>query len=188
MQDAEEVNLWLEFNVLGAGTVVESIFIESRAIEITPEESFAAYGSSFYDQLWGSWFMQNIIRDYGAPDEIFMELQNYIGEPLAPDFFQTVFIYSEEGIVVSYMANAQVNELSARVCPGLAASSKIWLFPNSGTSDAKLQEALDSLGMQFELFVPVEDALGQDVKEFSSLFYTGQCFDVDVSTWPNASG
>jgi len=150
-----------------------------------------AYEEQIYSSLLGTYSLQSILKTYGHPSDIFATVEIYNSEPTAPDFMMIWLLYPEDGIIVKYTANAELNNEVVKGCPTKSFFT-FWLFPQG---DDESYQKLEQLRIPFVNYLfptlsprtkPISEAFGISNDEFYQTFVkpTDTCLETPYNIWP----
>jgi hypothetical protein len=144
------------------------------------------YDYPVYKELVRAYSLQQILSDYGSPDQIYMTFSPD-WNPVLSGYFDLDVWYPDKGIFMKYRMNLQDTGDNIKFCPSDSFVHTILLPPGLGES---YQEILVSLG--FQDYFPrgkspktPEEALGMSIEEFYEIFRspTDRCLESPISVW-----
>lgn len=159
------------------GEVVRSITVEGEVIQRTTPERFA--------QDWHRYSLDQVLRRYGKPSQVMLELWPNPPEPYYP--YRLFLFYEELGILIEYEGPAIPGKTFLQVCPVFEQVTSLRLWLQSPKQESSLLQLADLDPLELAQMLPLEKATGMDVQTFYKTFKearAGVCLESPADVWP----
>jgi len=146
------------------------------------------YNNPEFQRMWQRFFVSEIFRRYGMPEEIFLDTTRITADPAGSYPFVLWIIYPQQGFLMRYQgSNIKIRD-DIQICPMQSKIEiKIWNRENSNyeefMQDDRALGVSTSLGPQ-----PIESVTDFTVESFYETFRSSQlntCFETPASIWPH---
>lgn len=155
--------------------------------QTSPAPDEIIYGDDFYLKAMRQYRLPAMLKNYGQPEQALLYLQQ-ASDPVAPDY-QFILFYANAGVLVEYYGQSQEQGDQLRLCP-IKTYQEMWLWdPNENLSleDVFVHQAMlqtDDLKKHLALFLPLKDATGLNISEFTINFQSDNaCLETPKSLW-----
>ncbi len=157
----------------GRGDLVEQIEITTRGENPV----------DFYP-YWETYSPKNIVKKYGLPSRIWLETSS-IDHPNIG--YEIWLFYDPIGMVITYGGVIKGGEIYT-ICPQFDERTEIdsiHLYLISSDYPHPLESVPSGYEGYEEYFLPLEEATGLSISEFSGILLSDQCFTTDRLLWPD---
>jgi len=185
-----EVSFILGWWYYEGDNIVQKLHIKAFAYQELNGKRVITYGSEAYNQLFEEFSLHGILSVYGVPATVmtFAQLYTHNDTPFQnPEEFQLILLYPDKGIFIEYtMPLIRKGNNTGIACPS-DAIFETWLIPsNSGDFYIELWSSYTTGSPDFTSRQPIDESIQMNSDEFYRTYLKAdaQCFEVDMSIWP----
>lgn len=168
------------------GKTVKMLKIFTQTLRDLGNRSYEnVYGSSVYNELLGSYSIDNMLSKYGRPSQVLVRADVY--DYSQRETFEITLLYPETGIFARYNSVAERVGDKIRGCPSKAVI-ELWLL--TPTEKDTYQEILSANDETWEenwpYTTPIQEATSMTVEDFYQMYKepTDMCLDTPLNIWP----
>jgi len=157
----------------GRGDLVEQIEITTRGENPV----------DFYP-YWETYSPKNVVKKYGFPQRVWIKSTSIEHPQIGYDI---LLFYDSTGMLIIYGGVIKAGEIYT-ICPRFDDRAEIVviaIYLASSDYPVPLESLLPNYVGHEEYYMPLADATGLSISEFSDILLTGQCFTTERLLWPD---